>query len=71
MKNLETRLYLKAVGAKKLLNNERGAQSLEWLGIAALLIMVIGIISTFLGNNESRITDIIGNILDKIEEQIG
>ena len=34
--------------------NEKGAQSLEWLGIAALLILVLGIISTALNGEEEQ-----------------
>lgn len=52
------------------LKNEKGAQSLEWLGLAALLIMVIGFITTALGDGGS-IKSIVENIITKIGEQVG
>lgn len=51
--------------------NEKGAQSLEWLGIAALLILVLGIISTAVSNEEASIGDLIGKIVTKISEMVG
>ncbi|GAA0465601.1 hypothetical protein [Alkalibacillus silvisoli] len=51
--------------------NERGAQSLEWLGIAALVILVLGIISTAISNSESGITEIITSVIESISEMIG
>ncbi|WP_404427579.1 hypothetical protein LG296_04920 [Ureibacillus chungkukjangi] len=51
--------------------NEKGAQSLEWLGLAALLILVLGIISTAVSNQEGSITTLIGNIIQKISGMVG
>lgn len=67
MKNLYVSMYLKMKG---FVQNQKGAQSLEWLGIAALLIMVVGIISTYLGDQKSAITGIIDKIITEIKEQI-
>ncbi|WP_156289401.1 hypothetical protein [Oceanobacillus salinisoli] len=53
------------------LNNEKGAQSLEWLGIAALLILVLGIVSSAISDQESGITDIITSIISKIKGMVG
>jgi len=53
------------------LKNERGAQSLEWLGLAALLILVLGIISTAVSSGSGTITEIITNILTKIKNMVG
>ncbi|MFC5604195.1 hypothetical protein [Sporosarcina koreensis] len=51
--------------------NEKGAQSLEWLGIAALLILVLGIISTALKGQEGTITEVITSIVSKIKGMVG
>ena len=45
--------------------NEKGAQSLEWLGIAALLILVLGIISTALSDEEGSIGKVVNSIVTK------
>jgi hypothetical protein len=51
--------------------NERGAQSLEWLGLAALLILVLGIISTAVEGQGDGIEQIITKIIDKITTMVG
>lgn len=57
---------------KALFSNERGAQSLEWLGIAALLIMVVGIVSTFLSDSGTEtINSVLESIMTNIQDQIG
>lgn len=61
-------LYVKWINPVK---NERGAQSLEWLGLAALLILVLGIISTAVSSGKGTITEIITNILTKIKDMVG
>lgn len=53
------------------LRNERGAQSLEWLGIAAMLILVLGIVSTAIQDQEGGIGEIITKIIDKITKMVG
>ncbi|RCW65842.1 hypothetical protein [Saliterribacillus persicus] len=53
------------------LKNEKGAQSLEWLGIAALLILVLGIISTAVSNQSGGIEQIISKIITKIGNMVG
>jgi Flp pilus assembly pilin Flp len=62
------RLYEKFMS---LVNNERGAQSLEWLGLAALLIMVLAIISTAVQGGSGTIGDIIDSILQNIQGMVG
>ncbi|MBM4763246.1 hypothetical protein [Bacillus sp. B15-48] len=60
--------------AKRMLEpvkNERGAQSLEWLGLAALLILVLGIISTAVSGQSEGIGNIITNIISKISGMVG
>ncbi|MED3642837.1 hypothetical protein NSQ14_15060 [Caldifermentibacillus hisashii] len=61
-------LYIKMMHPVK---NEKGAQSLEWLGLAALLILVLGLISQAVSNEEESIGKIIKNIIKKITEMVG
>lgn len=63
-----TELYVKAT---QRLNNEKGAQSLEWLGIAALLIMILGIVSTAVSDQSGGISGIISDIITKISDMVG
>ena len=67
MKVLGVKMYMKL---RKLLNNEKGAQTLEWLGLAAFLIMLIGIISALLKGQSGALSDIIGKIIKAIGDQI-
>lgn len=67
MNELSTNLYLKVKGA---LRNEKGAQSLEWLGLAALLIMVLGLVSTALKGGQGAIGEVITKIFTAIKNQI-
>jgi Flp pilus assembly pilin Flp len=68
MMNKLTELYVKLTTPVK---NERGAQSLEWLGLAALLILVLGIVSTAVSDNKDSVTSIIGKIFTKISNMVG
>lgn len=43
MKNLCTKAYVKY---KSLLHNEKGSQALEWIGIAAVIVILTGLIAT-------------------------
>jgi hypothetical protein len=61
-------MYIKMMNPVK---NEKGAQSLEWLGLAALLILVLGIISQAVSKQENSIGEIIANIVKKITEMVG
>lgn len=49
-----TKLYVKAITKTAgLVKNERGSQSLEWIGIAALIVIIVGGLSqVFSGNTE-------------------
>ncbi|SFA90999.1 hypothetical protein SAMN04488072_103210 [Lentibacillus halodurans] len=39
-------LYAKAINnVEAMKNDERGSQTLEWLGIAAVIVIIVGIIS--------------------------
>jgi hypothetical protein len=68
MKNLLMNAWMNIVGPVK---NEKGAQSLEWLGLAALLILVLGIISTAVNGQSGAIGDLIGKIVSKISGMVG
>ncbi|UII56306.1 hypothetical protein LS684_02110 [Cytobacillus spongiae] len=68
MKNLMIKAWIKVMQPVR---NERGAQSLEWLGLAALLILVLGIISTAVDGQKDGIGKIIGNIIQKISGMVG
>jgi len=69
MKDLSLKGYLKVKGW---FSNEKGAMSLEWLGIAALLIMLVAVVSAYLGGDgKGTINEILGKILTKIKNQVG
>lgn len=68
MKEKMKALYLNVLFPVK---NEKGAQSLEWLGLAALLILVLGIISTAVSKQKGSIGDLIGKIIEKISGMVG
>ncbi|AWI13405.1 hypothetical protein NST54_15300 [Caldifermentibacillus hisashii] len=61
-------LYIKMMHPVK---NEKGAQSLEWLGLAALLILVLGLISQAVSNEEESIGKVIQKIIQKITKMVG
>ncbi|HHY73666.1 MAG TPA: hypothetical protein GX497_10690 [Bacillus bacterium] len=68
MKDLMIKAWVKVMHPLK---NERGAQTLEWLGLAALLILVLGIVSQAVKGEEAGIGEIIKNIVKKITEMVG
>ncbi|MFX3673031.1 MAG: hypothetical protein ACE3JQ_01105 [Paenisporosarcina sp.] len=68
MKNLLMKAWMNIVVPVK---NEKGAQSLEWLGLAALLILVLGIVSTAVSKQSDGIGGIIETIIGKINDMVG
>ncbi|WP_163102957.1 hypothetical protein [Peribacillus alkalitolerans] len=68
MKRKMQELFVKMMYPVK---NERGAQSLEWLGLAALLILVLGIVSQAVSKQEAGIGEVITKIIKKITEMVG
>ena len=68
MKNLLMKAWMNILVPVK---NEKGAQSLEWLGLAALLILVLGIISTAVSGQSGAIGDLITKIVEKISGMVG
>ncbi|WP_244093916.1 hypothetical protein [Jeotgalibacillus sp. R-1-5s-1] len=63
--------YFKAMNAAaSKVNNERGSQTLEWLGIAAVVVIVVGVISqAFAG--DTGIGDAIKSKFEEFIESIG
>lgn len=68
MKNFAMKLW---VNTMMPLKNEKGAQTLEWLGLAALLIFVLAIVSKALSTQEGAIGTLIGSIISKIQKMVG
>ena len=65
--NYLTSLYVKASSKfEGLVKNERGSQTLEWVGIAAVIVIVVGMISQVFNNN----TDLGEAIMDKFTSWI-
>lgn len=62
--NLVNKLYTKAMVYT---NNERGSQSLEWIGIAAVIVILVGTISTLFASD----TSFAQAILEKLVEFVG
>ena len=49
--NFLTGMYVKATTKLGgLVKNERGSQTLEWIGIAAVIVILVGVISTAFDN---------------------
>lgn len=68
MKNMLMNAWMNVIAPVK---NEKGAQSLEWLGLAALLILVLGIISQAVNGQSGSIGELIGKIITKISGMVG
>lgn len=63
--------YVKAMNkTADLVNNERGSQSLEWIGIAALIVIIVGGLSQVFGGN-TEFGDAIKDKLIELVEDIG
>lgn len=67
LKKLQTNLLLKFNELKK---EERGSQTLEWIGIAAVIVILVGVISTAMSNADSIGNDVVEKISGLIS-QIG
>jgi cytochrome b len=61
------KLYAKLMGH---LSNERGSQSLEWLGIAAVIVIIVGMISQVFGG-DTAFGEAIKNKLVEMVADIG
>lgn len=67
--NYLTELYVKAstkVGG--LLKNERGSQTLEWIGIAAVIVILVGLVSTAFSGSDlgTTVSKKFKSLLDKM-----
>jgi cytochrome b len=60
-------LYVKLMNQ---LSNEKGSQSLEWLGIAAVIVIIVGMISQVFGG-DTAFGDAIKNKLVEMVGDIG
>lgn len=55
---------------KKWKNEEEGSQTLEWLGIAAVIVIIVGAVSTAFGGEGSGIGDTIKGAFEGFIETI-
>lgn len=72
MKNLMQGLYVKVEGmmnqAKDVVKNERGAQTVEWVALALVILFLMAAVSTAMKGNGGEIANA---MLAKISELIG
>ncbi len=66
MKNFMTNVYAKGKG---LVNNERGSQTLEWVAIGGIILVLMAAITTVFQGDQSvgqaivnKLVELIGNI---------
>ncbi|WP_370296576.1 hypothetical protein [Rossellomorea marisflavi] len=70
MKKL-TELYTTcSVKLNGMIRNERGSQTLEWIGIAAVIVILVGVISQAFSNDTQIGKDVVEKFGDMIK-QIG
>ncbi|WP_100406435.1 hypothetical protein [Bacillus solitudinis] len=48
--------------------NERGSQSLEWIGIAAVIVILVGTISTVFAGDNTFATAILNKLKDFVSK---
>lgn len=66
MKNLCIKTYVKC---KQLVDNQRGAQAIEWIALAGIVVLIFAAISQFFeGKTASKLGQ---TIMDKLNEFIG
>jgi hypothetical protein len=63
MKKLRAFLLKTNMRFSNLVNNQKGSQTLEWIGIAAVVVIVVGLISTAFSSN----TEFGTTVLDKFK----
>ncbi|WP_409273216.1 hypothetical protein V1499_01525 [Neobacillus sp. SCS-31] len=54
----------------RMVRNERGSQTLEWIGIAAVVVIVVGLISTAFGKDTTFGNEVLNKFKGMIK-QIG
>ncbi|KSU57611.1 hypothetical protein AS034_21105 [[Bacillus] enclensis] len=67
MKNLCTKFYSKV---QTYTGNERGSQALEWIGVAAVIITIVTLLSTAVSANGDGVSGMVGSIFDKISSMM-
>lgn len=67
MKNLSTKLYSKV---QSYTGNERGSQALEWIGVAAVIITIVTLLSTAVSANGDGVSGMVSSIFDKISSMM-
>lgn len=70
MKNAMIKMYVKAIHA---LQNQKGAQAIEWIALAGVVLAVFSAISVyFKGNREvgTAVSGTLSDIIDKIGSSI-
>jgi hypothetical protein len=66
-----TELYTKcSIKLNGMVRNERGSQTLEWIGIAAVVVIVVGVISTAFSGDQQFGKDVVKKFSNMIK-QIG
>jgi Flp pilus assembly pilin Flp len=68
MKNLCAKLYSKV---QTYTGNERGSQALEWIGVAAVIITIVTLLSTAVSSSGAGVDGMVKSIFKKIQDMIG
>ncbi|MGG3915111.1 hypothetical protein [Rossellomorea vietnamensis] len=68
MKNSCSKLYSKVLTYT---SNERGSQALEWIGVAAVIITIVTLLSTAVSNSGDGVEGMVQSIFQKIQDMIG
>jgi hypothetical protein len=67
LKNAIVKFYSRI---QNVLNNEKGAQTLEWVALGAVVVTIAFFLSTAFGDNGGAIKEIVTAITDKIKTGI-
>jgi cytochrome b len=71
MKKLRAFLLKTNMRFSNLVNNQKGSQTLEWIGIAAVVVIVVGLISTAFSSNTEFGTTVLDKFKGWIEKMGG
>lgn len=53
------------------LRNQKGAQSIEWIALAAVVLAVLGAVATYFGNDEDKVGKAVSGTLSDVIEHVG
>ncbi|WP_433746737.1 hypothetical protein [Falsibacillus pallidus] len=67
MKDFMISTYVKMQGMVK---NERGSQALEWIGVAAVIITIVTLLSSAVSSQGSGISGMVQSIFTKISDML-